>query len=243
MRESFIIYTSFYDPIKGLSDKQLGRIFRALFDYQLGNEVQVEDDIKMAFLFFKNQMDIDTKKYNDKIEANKQNGAKGGAPKGNSNARKKTTENNRNNRTVKKTTETTLNDNVNVNDNDNGIKEKIIKKEGEREIAELEKIMFNDEDHIMQFYRNNVTNENCLSPEIIQNAIYRYFRKLEDEGVIYSTLKETRSHFSRWYKLELNENKGGKYEKNRGNSKSPTFDEISAAVDFGVGLANASKNK
>lgn len=113
MKDSFIIYTSFYEPIKSLSDKQLGRIFRALFDYRLENEVQVEDDIKMAFLFFKNQMDIDERKYNNKVETNKQNGSKGGAPKGNNNARKKTTENNRNNRTVKKTTETSLNDNDN----------------------------------------------------------------------------------------------------------------------------------
>jgi len=119
MKTSFIIHTSFYEPIRSLSDKQLGRIFRALFDYQLGNDVQVEDDIKMAFLFFKNQMDIDEQRYNNKVETNKHNGSKGGAPKGNNNARKKTTENNRNNRTVEKTTETTLNDNVNVNENDN----------------------------------------------------------------------------------------------------------------------------
>ena len=122
MKESFIIYTSFYEPIKQLSDKQLGRIFRALFDYQLGNELQVEDDIKMAFLFFKNQIDIDTRKYINKVEANKQNGAKGGVPKGNNNARKKTIEsdndkNKQNNPSVEKTSETTL------NDNDNGLKE------------------------------------------------------------------------------------------------------------------------
>jgi len=117
MKNSFIIHTSFYEPVKSLSDKQLGRIFRALFDYQLGNEVQVEDDIKMAFLFFKNQIDIDEQKYKNKVETNKQNGAKGGAPKGNSNAHKKTTENNRNKQTVKKTTETSLNDNDNDNDN------------------------------------------------------------------------------------------------------------------------------
>ena len=115
MHGSFIIHTSFYEPIKSLSDKQLGRIFRALFDYQLGNEVQVEDDIKMAFLFFKNQMDIDGQKYQQRVEINKQNGSKGGAPKGNNNARKKTTENNQNNQRLEKTTKTTLND----NDNDN----------------------------------------------------------------------------------------------------------------------------
>ena len=140
MKESFVIYTSFYEPIKGLSDKQLGRIFRALFDYQLGNGVQVEDDIKMAFLFFKNQMDIDGKKYMDICEKRKQAAAKGGAPKGNNNARKKTTEsdvNNQNNQMVDKTTKTTYNDNDNVNDNvnENDSKKEKKKKRKKRDSA------------------------------------------------------------------------------------------------------------
>lgn len=119
MKDSFIIYTSFYEPIKGLSDKQLGRIFRALFDYHVTGDVQVDDDIKMAFLFFKNQMDIDAKKYTYICEKRKQAAVRGGAPKGNGNARKKaieSEENNQNNQMVEKTTKTTLNDNDNDND-------------------------------------------------------------------------------------------------------------------------------
>lgn len=61
-RDSFIIYTSFYKPISGLSDKQLGRLFRAIFRYNLGEVVNVEEDIGMAFGFFKNQFDIDENK-------------------------------------------------------------------------------------------------------------------------------------------------------------------------------------
>lgn len=128
-RESFIIYTSFYKPISKLSDKQLGRLFRAIFRYQLDGVVEVEEDIEMAFAFFVNQFEIDESKYQCKVERNRENGRKGGAPKGNRNAVKKTTEtteNNptvenitettRNNRKVKKTIETSLNDNENDND-------------------------------------------------------------------------------------------------------------------------------
>ena len=48
MKDSFVVHTSFYEPIKGLSDKQLGRLFRMLFEYQMGNKVQVDDDMGMA---------------------------------------------------------------------------------------------------------------------------------------------------------------------------------------------------
>ena len=61
-KDTFIIYTSFYKPISILSDKQLGRLFRAIFKYNLGEAVDVEDDIRMAFEFFKNQFDIDERK-------------------------------------------------------------------------------------------------------------------------------------------------------------------------------------
>lgn len=62
-KDSFIIYKSFYKPISRLSDKQLGRLFRAIFMYHLGEVVSVEEDIEMAFEFFKNQFDIDESKY------------------------------------------------------------------------------------------------------------------------------------------------------------------------------------
>ena len=66
-KDTFIIYTSFYKPISFLSDKQLGRLFRAIFRYNLGEVVEVEDDIRMAFEFFKNQFEIDEGKYQAKI--------------------------------------------------------------------------------------------------------------------------------------------------------------------------------
>ena len=79
-KDSFVIYKSFYEPIKTLSDKQLGRLFRALFDYQIDGSMQVDADLQMAFAFFKNQMDIDSGKYQKVVERNKLNGLKGGRP-------------------------------------------------------------------------------------------------------------------------------------------------------------------
>lgn len=79
-KEAFLVYTSFYKPISLLSDKQLGRLFRAVFQYNLGEVVSVEDDIRMAFEFFKNQFEIDESKYQAKINRDIENGRKGGNP-------------------------------------------------------------------------------------------------------------------------------------------------------------------
>lgn len=78
-KESFIIYKSFYKPISKLSDKQLGRLFRKIFLYQLGEVVTVEEDIDMAFEFFKNQFEIDESKYQGIVERNRKNGRKEGS--------------------------------------------------------------------------------------------------------------------------------------------------------------------
>ena len=80
-KESFIIYKSYYKPIQKLSDKQLGRLFRAIFKYQLGEEVTVEEDIEMAFEFFKARFDLDESKYQGIVERNRNNGRKAATKK------------------------------------------------------------------------------------------------------------------------------------------------------------------
>lgn len=125
-KDSFIVYTSFYKPISILSDKQLGRLFRAIFKYHLGEVVNVEEDIRMAFEFFKNQFEIDESKYQAKIRRDVENGHKGGNPnfkKGKTNPyykdNKKITQDNlglcKDNPNI--TQDKAINDNVNDNDN------------------------------------------------------------------------------------------------------------------------------
>jgi len=63
-KESFIVYKSFYAPIRQLNDNQMGQLFRALFEYQIeGKEIDPGSEVFMAFQFFKNQFEIDLKKY------------------------------------------------------------------------------------------------------------------------------------------------------------------------------------
>lgn len=113
-KDSIIFYFSHYNIIKKLNNEQLGRLFRALFEKQLGNEVVLENDIEMAFDFINNQLLVDNEKYNQIALKRSMAGQRGGAPKGNKNACK-------NNQTSKtsKNKQNKLNDNENENDNEN----------------------------------------------------------------------------------------------------------------------------
>lgn len=134
MSDSFILYTSYYALIEGLTDEQLGQLTRAIFLYARdGETISLEPVVRMAFGFIVDDMKRNKAKYEEKVERWRANGRKGGAPKGNQNARKKQPVGCENNQEVKKTTQnnqevkkTTLYDNVydneyvndNVDDND-----------------------------------------------------------------------------------------------------------------------------
>jgi len=72
-KESFIIYKGFYEPIKDMTDEQLGRLFRAIFNYHSEGRTKVDTDIRMAFDFFLNQFKIDEKKYQAICDKNREN--------------------------------------------------------------------------------------------------------------------------------------------------------------------------
>ena len=84
-RPSFLIYKSFYKPIKNLSNEDKGKLFTAIFEHQTqdfdGSEQVIEPQIEMAFEFFKNQFELDNKKWEKRVEAQRANGKKGGRPK------------------------------------------------------------------------------------------------------------------------------------------------------------------
>lgn len=72
-RESFILYKSFYGPISQLTDEQLGRLFRAIYLWQIDGEATPEPDIQIAFGFFINQFRIDGEKYEARCDKNREN--------------------------------------------------------------------------------------------------------------------------------------------------------------------------
>ena len=147
---SFILYDIHYQTIEnlGLSREEKGDLFDAIFQYHMNGTTEVELSMLAfaAFQFIKTQIDRDTARYKEVCERRRMNGAKGGAPKGNTNAKKADgeptvkseednkhgeetlkTENNQNKQMVvfqpkqPKATKTTCNENENENENDYGV--------------------------------------------------------------------------------------------------------------------------
>ena len=86
-RQSFIIYKNFYEPIKHLNNTDLGKLFRAIFEYNLSvdgtekiNGMVVPPEVKIPFEFFRNQFMLDDAKWMKRVEASRENGLKGGRP-------------------------------------------------------------------------------------------------------------------------------------------------------------------
>ena len=106
--EYFRIYDSAMEQLKELSAEQIGHVILAASAYSNGEELPELDALeRIVFIRLRQTIDCDAKAYNETCAKNKLNGSKGGAPKGNNNARK----NNQNNRAVDlettKTTKTT----------------------------------------------------------------------------------------------------------------------------------------
>lgn len=111
-RESFIFYNSFYKAISALPENEQLVMYKAITERALfGIEPELNSYTRAMYELILPQIKANEKRY--------LNGAKGGAPKGNQNARKipkndlETTENNR------KQPNDNVNDNVNHNVNDN----------------------------------------------------------------------------------------------------------------------------
>ena len=84
MNESFILYTSYYALIEGLTDAQLGQLLRAIFIYaRNGEQIQLDPVVRMAFAFIVDDIKRNQVKYQEKVERWRANGKKGGRPKKN----------------------------------------------------------------------------------------------------------------------------------------------------------------
>ena len=120
-RDTYIVFGEWEDDLEDLNDEEIAALTRAFFKYVRSGEKPTFKDRMVRSCWRKIQQAEDRANaaYDEKCERNRLNGQKGGAPVGNRNATKqpKTTENNR---TVEKTTETTLpNPNRDPNPNPN----------------------------------------------------------------------------------------------------------------------------
>ena len=74
MNDSFILYTSYYALIEGLTDEQLGQLTRAIFLYARdGKIIKLDPVVRMAFVFIKDNIERNADKYQKKCERNREN--------------------------------------------------------------------------------------------------------------------------------------------------------------------------
>lgn len=123
MSDSFILYTSYYALIEGLTDEQLGQLTRAIFLYARdGETISLEPVVRMAFGFIVDDMKRNKAKYEEKVERWRANGKKGGRPRKNQEDKQKPIGLDKNQEVFSKTLYDNdneyVNDNVYDNDND-----------------------------------------------------------------------------------------------------------------------------
>lgn len=124
-KDSFVLYNSFYDPIKELKNEQLGKLFRAIFNYTINGEITQDNEILIAFMFIKNQIDLDTKKWEEAKKKRSEAGRLGGINRARnqnqilSSKSKQCLDELRNDNQSQANQAVNVNDNVNVNVNVN----------------------------------------------------------------------------------------------------------------------------
>lgn len=80
-KKSFLIFKDALSIADDLNDEQLGRLFRAIINFQLQRPNEMDFVTKLAFSPFKAQFDRDDKKWKIKASVNRINGNKGGRPR------------------------------------------------------------------------------------------------------------------------------------------------------------------
>ncbi len=80
-RKSFVLHKDSLEILPDLTDEQAGKLFKAIYAYQIDEEIKLDQIIKMVFLPFKNQFARDDSKYLETCERRAIAGSKGGKQK------------------------------------------------------------------------------------------------------------------------------------------------------------------
>jgi len=81
-KKSFVLYNDCEELINELSDEQAGKLFKAIFHYEKTGELFMLDSLsKVVMISIKQSLDRNRISYQKRLEANQNNGKKGGRPK------------------------------------------------------------------------------------------------------------------------------------------------------------------
>ena len=85
-KNSFILYHDQKEIIDELTDEQAGKLFKAIYEYNVNKSVKLDGTLKIIFIPFKTSFDRDSKKYKDIVDKRSEAGKK---HTGNQHTRKK----------------------------------------------------------------------------------------------------------------------------------------------------------
>ena len=78
-KRSFVLYSDLKEPLQDLTDDQVGKLFRAVFDYvDTGTEPDFTGTLKLAFSFVRISLDRNLEKYKQTVERRRAAGRAGG---------------------------------------------------------------------------------------------------------------------------------------------------------------------
>lgn len=82
-KETFIVYKSYFDRFAKLTDEQLGKVFRAMLEYEITGEEPIIDDPKAeaSFEVVKYDLDMNDGKYEEICRKRREAGSLGGKQK------------------------------------------------------------------------------------------------------------------------------------------------------------------
>ena len=128
MKNSFILYTEQKAVIDKLTDEQAGKLIKAIYAYETGEEMELDAILDLVITPFLTVLEKDKEKYVEKCEKRAQAGAKGGKQRVANQANDKQTQANQANATFAKQNQANQADNDNEYDNDNDFKKENIKR-------------------------------------------------------------------------------------------------------------------
>ena len=186
-RDSFVFYSSFLKAIRAIKKRDIqAELALAIIEYGItGETAECGEMVSMAMELIKPQLEANNQKYI--------NGLKGGAPKGNQNAKKE--------KEQPKNNQKQPNENVNENDNVNEEEKKYIKKE--KSFKEFTEQDFKEE---LKLHSEK------YSKEMLKD-FFIYWTEPNEKGKMKFQLQKTWStagRLSTWSRNDFNSNSGSK---------------------------------
>ena len=238
MKKAFLLKNNWIEIFDNLSDKQAGVLIKSLFKYNVNGEKPTDlTDIEVKAYFNVMLLDCNAmnESYDRRCETSALNGSLGGAPKGNSNA-KKQPKNNLNNLN---------NPNENENDNENDLKKEAILTDSQEK--KIKKQILSFEENKNKFMSECADFIPKYGKELIRAFFDYWTEPNKSRNKMRFELQKTWDlalRLSTWNNNNLKFNKNGTNQTtNTTSSRKTTPEQLASAIADGFARAEYDKAK